>query len=140
MNRISLQDQLRGLESMTSVALGGSTVQLQPIPGEIEVIQVCIEQRDALPIYLTCSDSQILCMCYLWTEDEVRAERRTELLETLLDLNPSVPLSSFGRVGKHYVLLGALSRNARAEDVALDIAALSDNAVDALDAMSEFLV
>jgi uncharacterized protein YjfI (DUF2170 family) len=37
------------------------------------------------------------------------------------------------------VLLGALARNARVEDVAQDIAALSDNALDALDAMSEFL-
>lgn len=136
----SLQEQLRGLDGLTSSALGGLAVQLQPIPGEVEVIQVSVEQRDALPIYVTCSDSQILCMCYLWADEDVRPERRTELLETLLDLNPSVPLSSFGRVGRHFVLLGALARTARAEDVAQDVAALSDNALDALDAMSEFLV
>ena len=135
----TLQEQLCGLDAMTSAALGGLGVHLQPIPGEVEVIQVSIEERDALPIYVTCSDSQVLCMCYLWTEEDIRVGRRTELLETLLDLNPSVPLSSFGRVGKHYVLLGALSRNARAEDVAQDVAALSDNAMDALEAMSEFL-
>lgn len=57
----TLLEQLRGLDGMTSDALGGLSVQLHPIPGEIEVIQVCIEQRDALPIYVTCSDSQILC-------------------------------------------------------------------------------
>lgn len=135
----SLQEQLRGLDVMTGNALGGLSVHLQPIPGEVEVIQVSIEQRDALPIYVTSSDSQILCMCYLWEEADLLPERRTELLETLLDLNPSVPLSSFGRVGNHYVLLGALARNARAEDVAHDVATLSDNAIDALDAMSEFL-
>ena len=103
------------------------------------VIQVSIEGREELPIFLTCSESQILCMCYLWMDDEVRPERRTELLETLLDLNPSVPLSSFGRVGDRYVLFGALSRDARVDDVAKDVAVLSDNALDALDALSEFL-
>jgi uncharacterized protein len=37
------------------------------------------------------------------------------------------------------VLFGALARDARSEDIAQDIAALSDNALDALDALSEFL-
>lgn len=34
------------------------------------------------------------CMCYLWADAEVVPVRRTELLETLPDLNPSVALSS----------------------------------------------
>ncbi len=135
----TLQERLRGLEGLASAALGGLGVELQPIPGEVEVVQVCIEKRDGLPIYITRSDSQLLCLCYLWTEDDVIPGRRTDLLETLLDLNPSVPLSSFGRVGRHYVLFGALSHSARAEDVAQDIAALSDNALDALDAFADFL-
>lgn len=134
-----LNDQLRGLDGAVGNELGGRAVQLQPIPGDVPVIQVSIEGREELPIYVTCSDSQVLCMCYLWTEAEVRAERRTELLETLLDLNMSVPLSSFARVGGHYVLYGALARDARVTDVAKDVAVLSDNALDALDALSEFL-
>lgn len=135
----ALNQQLRGLDGFTSATLGGVGVQLHPIPGEVPVVQVSIEGREELPIFVTCSDSQILCICYLWTDDEVLAGRRTELLETLLDLNPSIPLSSFGRVGGRYVLFGALARDARCEDIAKDIAALSDNALDALDAMSEFL-
>lgn len=134
-----LQEQLRGLDTLTSAALGGSSVQLQPIPGDVPVIQVNIEGREELPIFVTCSDSQILCMCYLWSDDEVRSERRAELLQTLLDLNPSVPLSSFGRIGERYVLFGALARDGRVDDVAKEIAVLSDNAIDALDALSEFL-
>jgi len=134
-----LQEQLRGLDAHTSTALGAVQVNLQPIPGAVPVIQVSIEGREELPIFVTCSDSQILCMCYLWTESEVKPERRTELLETLLDLNPSVPLSSFGRVGEHFVVFGALGRDSRVEDVAKEIAVLSDNALDALDALSEFL-
>jgi uncharacterized protein YjfI (DUF2170 family) len=134
-----LLEQLSGLDTLIGVAMGGLGVQLQPIPGDVPVVQVSIEGREELPIFLTCSDSQILCMCYLWEEDEVLTERRTELLETLLDLNLSVPLSSFGRVGERYVLFGALCRDAHVDDVAKDVAALSDNAIDALDALSEFL-
>jgi len=59
--------------------------------------------------------------------------------ETLLDLNPSVPLSSFGRIGERTVLFGALGRDSHVDDVAREIAVLSDNALDALDALSEFL-
>ncbi|MBS1160222.1 MAG: hypothetical protein H6R15_2641 [Proteobacteria bacterium] len=135
----SLRDKLDGLDTIVGVLMGGLAVQLHPIPGPVPVVQVSIEGREELPIYVTCSDSQILCLCYLWNDSEVLAERRTELLETLLDLNPSVPLSSFGRVGERYVLFGALALNARPADIAEDIAALSDNALDALEALSEFL-
>jgi len=135
----SLRDKLDGLDSIVGTLMGGLAVQLHPIPGPVPVVQVSIEGREELPIYVTCSDSQILCLCYLWKDSEVLAERRTELLETLLDLNPSVPLSSFGRIGDRYVLFGALALNARAADIAEDIAALSDNALDALEALSEFL-
>jgi uncharacterized protein YjfI (DUF2170 family) len=134
-----LLEQLSGVDILIGHAMGGLSVQLQPIPGAVPVIQVSIEGREELPIFLTCSDLQILCMCYLWADDEVLPERRTELLETLLDLNPSVPLSSFGRVGDRYVLVGQLGRDAGVDDVAKDVAVLSDNALDALDALSEFL-
>lgn len=135
----SLKEKLEGLDTMTSRRMGGLAVQLHPISGPVPVVQVNIEGREELPIYLTCSDSQILCLCYLWNDSEVLPQRRTELLETLLDLNPSVPLSSFGRIGERYVLFGALALNAQAADIAEDIAALSDNALDALEALSEFL-
>jgi uncharacterized protein YjfI (DUF2170 family) len=135
----SLLDQLKGLDVLAGAAMGGLAVQLQPIPGQTPVIQVSIEGRDELPIFITSSDMQVICICYLWTEEEVKAERRTELLGSLLDLNPSVPLSSFGRVDGRYVLTGALGRNASVEDVAREVAVLSDNALDALDALSEFL-
>ncbi|WP_198084273.1 YjfI family protein [Variovorax sp. E3] len=135
----SLLDQLKGLDALAGAAMGGRPVQLQPIPGRTPVVQVSIEGRDELPIFVTSSDMQIICICYLWTEEEVKPERRTELLESLLDLNPSVPLSSFGRVDGRYVLTGALGRDASVDDIAREVAVLSDNALDALDALSEFL-
>lgn len=134
-----LHEQLRGLDVLVGNGMGGVAVHLQPIPGEVPVVQVSIDGREELPIFITSSDSQLLCLCYLWGEDEVLPQRRAELLGTLLDLNPSVPLSSFGRIGERYVLSGALARDARVEDLARHIAILSDNALDALDALSEFL-
>ncbi|WP_374325262.1 DUF2170 family protein [Azonexus sp.] len=135
----TLKEKLDGLDKLVGGLMGGLAVQLHPIAGPVPVVQVSIETREELPIFITCSDSQILCLCYLWSDSEVLPERRTELLETLLDLNPSVPLSAFGRIGERYVLSGALARDARGEDIAQDVAALSDNALDALDALSEFL-
>lgn len=135
----TLLEQLSGLDSMTSAAMGGVAVHLQPIPGDVPVVQITIDGRQELPIFVTRSDSQVLCLCYLWSESEVQPERRTELLQTLLDLNPSVPLSAFGRVGDRYVLQGALASGARVEDIAQEVAVLSDNALDALGALQDFL-
>jgi uncharacterized protein len=134
-----LLEKLQGLDDMIAQATGGMVVNLQPIAGDVPVVQVSIEGRQELPIFVTSSDAQLLCMCYLWADDEVRPERRAELLQALLDLNPSVPLSSFGRVGDRFVLFGSLSRQARTQDIAEEIVVLSDNALDALDALSEFL-
>jgi uncharacterized protein YjfI (DUF2170 family) len=135
----SLQERINGLDTLISARLGGTSVSLQPIPGEIPVVQAVIGGRDELPIFITASDDQILCICYLWTEAEIIPEKRLELLEVLLDLNPSIPLSSFGRVEDRYVLFGALSRDSRIDDIASDVATLSDNALDALDALSSYL-
>ncbi len=134
-----LHQQLANLDVLTSAVMGGVSVQLQPIKGEVPVIQVSIDGRDELPIFVTSSGTQLICLCYLWTEDEIKPDMRAQLHEALLDLNPAVPLSSFGRVGDRYVLTSALNRNARAEDVAHEVAVLSDNALDALDALKDFL-
>jgi hypothetical protein len=135
----ALLRQLSNLDALLSALMGGVGVQLQPIAGQVPVVQVSIEGRDELPIFVTSSETQIICLCYLWTEQDVRPERKAELHEALLDLNPSVPLSSFGRVDGRYMLTGALARGARAEDVAHEISVMSDNALDALDALAEFL-
>ncbi len=135
----ALLRQLSNLDALLSALMGGVGVQLQPIAGQVPVVQVSIEGRDELPIFVTSSETQIICLCYLWTEQDVRPERKAELHEALLDLNPSVPLSSFGRVDGRYMLTGTLAQVARAEDVAHEISVLSDNALDALDALAEFL-
>jgi uncharacterized protein YjfI (DUF2170 family) len=135
----ALQERIEGLDLRIGARLGGVSVSLQPIPGATPVVQVVIGGREELPIFITASDEQVLCICYLWTEAEIVPEKRGELLELLLDLNPSIPLSSFGRVGERYVLFGALARDARADDIACDVATLSDNALDALESLVGYL-
>jgi uncharacterized protein YjfI (DUF2170 family) len=136
----SLQERIVGLDVLISARLGGTSVDLQPIPGTVPVVQVVIGGREELPIFITASNDQVLCICYLWTEAEILPEKRSELLELLLDLNPTIPLSSFGHVDDRYVLFGALAQDARADDIACDVATLSDNALDALDALSGYLI
>ena len=135
----SLQQKIAGLDVLVGAHLGGAVVGLRPIEGAVPVIEVLVEGREELPVFVTASDSQILCICYLWTDAEIVPARRIELLELMLDLNLSVPLSSFGRVDDRYVLFGALAQDARVEDIAKDVAVLSDNALDALDALAEYL-
>jgi len=133
------QQQVTGLDELISARLCGATVQVQPIPGAIPVLQVTIEGREELPIFVTRAEPQVLCIVYLWDDSEVRDDQRVALLETLLDLNVSIPLSSFGRIAGRYVMYGALARDASAQDIAQDVAALSDNSLDALQALNEFL-
>ena len=135
----NLQERMEGLDALIGTRLSGAAVSFQPIPGEVPVIQVVIGGREELPIFVTASKTQILCICYLWTDAEVIPERRAELMGVLLELNPTIPLSSFGRVDRRYLLFGALSKEARAEDIANEIATLSDNALDALDALATYL-
>jgi len=135
----SLQKRLEGLDALLEARFSGVPVSLQPIPGEVPVVQVVIGGREELPIFITASPDQILCICYLWRDTEIRPEKRLELLELMLDLSPAIPLSSFGRVEGRHVLFGALSSNARCDDIADDVVALSDNALDALESLAEYL-
>lgn len=115
-------------------------IDIVPVAGEIPVIEIAFPGSERLPIYVTDAGSQLLCISYLWRDADVRPRLRAKLLETLLDLNPSVPLSSFGRIGEHFVLVGALSPAASAADMALELATLGDNGRDALTALADFLV
>ncbi|HVH35678.1 DUF2170 family protein [Tahibacter sp. UC22_41] len=115
-------------------------IDVVPVAGEVPVIEIAFPGSERLPIYVTDADSQLLCISYLWRDDEVKPRLRAKLLETLLDLNPSVPLSSFGRIGEHFVLVGALSPAASAADMALELATLGDNGRDALATLAEFLI
>lgn len=134
-----LASLINAIESDNSGHFGSLDLTFHPSPGNEEVVLVNVEGREELPMFVTQSDEQILCICYLWNEDEVRADKRLEMLEAMLDLNVPMPLSSFARLQDQYVLYGALSTGSRAEELALELITLSDNAVDAIETMTSYL-
>ncbi|ODS24592.1 hypothetical protein AB835_03150 [Candidatus Endobugula sertula] len=119
--------------------LEGYSFDCQLIAGEVDVLQVMIEGFEEVPIYISTTDTQILCIAYLWSESEVAKDTRTEMLEAMLDMNIPMPLSSFSRIQDQYAVFGALATNSRLEDIAHEVITLGENAVEVLSMMSGFL-
>ena len=118
----------------------GFEFECQPIPGEMEVLQITLWEYEELPCFVSVTDSQILCITYLFTEDEVKTESRTDMLEEMLELNIPMPLSSFSKIGDRYVVFGALSISSSIEDICHEVITLTENAVESIDALEVYLV
>lgn len=135
----SINEVMKGVLALDEEKRLGVTFDMQPIPGDTEVMQVLVNGQEELPIFVTASDDQILCICYLWSEDEIKPECKQNMLEAMLDMNMPMPLSSFGRIDDKYAVFGALSTGSTAEDMAVELAMLHDNAIDAIDALLPYL-
>ena len=112
---------------------------VNPIPGEIEVLQIVVEDREELPIFLSVSDEQILCIAYLFKNNEVDQQLVSEMSDAMLSANISIPLSSFAKIDDQYVLYGALSINSSTSEVIHEIETLSSNTIEAIEAMRNYL-
>ncbi|GLS83199.1 YjfI family protein [Paraferrimonas haliotis] len=110
-----------------------------PIDGEVEVLQVNVVGREELPVFVSVTDDQVLCISYLWDEQEVDQSKRTDMLQTMLELNIPMPLSSFAKVDNKYVVFGALSSSSSMEDIEHELALLSDNCLEVIDEMAGYL-
>ena len=117
----------------------GLAFEVQPIPGEVEVLQVLVEDRQELPIYISGADSEILCMSYLFKKDEVKDTSLGEMHEAMLSMNVPMPLSSFATIGDQYVVFGALSASSDLESVIHEIELLSDNTLEAIESLKDYL-
>ncbi|SQD79858.1 YjfI family protein [Moritella yayanosii] len=111
-----------------------------PISGDVDVLRVDVEGREEIPIFVSVTDEQILCIAYLWGEDEVKAEKRVDMLETMLELNIPMPLSSFAKIGDMYVVYGALSVQSTMIDIEHELVVLSDNSLEVITELSDYLV
>uniref|UniRef100_A0A6A7GDC7 DUF2170 domain-containing protein n=2 Tax=cellular organisms TaxID=131567 RepID=A0A6A7GDC7_9CRUS len=136
MNIHKIAIHLNQLEDKTET---GFNFDCTPIDGEIDVLQVDVIGREEIPIFLSISDNQILCIAYLWGEDEVKEDLRTNMMEAMLEINITMPLSSFAKIGNKYVIFGALSIHSRLEDIELEIITLSDNSLEVISAMDSYL-
>ncbi|WP_179952184.1 YjfI family protein [Marinicella rhabdoformis] len=118
----------------------GYTFECQNIDGEVDVLQVEMAGFDGFPVYITRTNTQVICIIYLWSEDEIIAESRVEMLEMMLDTSISIPLSSYARVGDRYVLFGSLSVNSEFDKLVEELVILNENALDVVAAMEDFLL
>ena len=136
MNIHSIADHLGKLGDNSSTGL---KFDCFPISGEVDVLQVNIEGREELPIFVSVTDNQILCISYLWGEDEVKQEKRMEMYETMLELNIPMPLSAFAKIDNKYVVYGALSIKSSMEEIEDELSLLSDNCLEVIDEMADYL-
>ncbi|MEW6998873.1 YjfI family protein [Colwelliaceae bacterium BS250] len=137
MNIHKIADHLNGLADTSDT---GMIFDCQPISGDVDVLQITISTREELPIFLSVTDDQIICITYLWAEDEVKADKRVAMLEAMLEMNIPMPLSAFSKIGDKYVVFGALSTNSAFNDIEHELAVLSNNAIEVIDDMDEFLI
>lgn len=116
----------------------GYAFDCQPIPGEVEVLQVIVDQMDELPIYISVTDTQILCIAYLCTEDDIDKGKYADMCVGMLEMNIPMPLSSFAKVDNRFVVFGALSLNSSFDDIVHEIITLNENAMEAMNSLEEY--
>lgn len=109
------------------------------ITGDQDVLQVTVEGTEELPIFVTVTEEQMLCISYLFDKNELKDNVADELNSTLLQLNVPMPLSSFAIIENKYSIFGSLSVNSSFEDIAHELVTLADNAIDALETIEEYL-
>lgn len=117
----------------------GRSFNCLPMPGEQDVLQVTLSDQDEIPLYVTVTANQILCIAYLFREDEVRDGSMAELNEHCLQLNIPMPLSAFAKINEQFTLFGAMATTSNFEDIQKELVTLSENAVDALEALEDYL-
>ncbi len=127
------------LNSQVDGSNTGMTFDCQPISGEVDVLQITINGREELPIFVSVTDDQILCITYLWDISEVKPNCIESMHVSMLEMNIPMPLSSFSKIGNKYVIFGALSITSTFSDIEHELAVLSNNALDVINDMSEFL-
>lgn len=120
-------------------AENGFAYDVMPIPGDIDVLRISVEDREELPIFLSVSDEQILCIAYLFKEQEIKEGKIAELNNALLMTNITIPLSSFARIEDQYVIYGALSVHSSLYDIIHELNVLSSNTIEAIEAMKDYL-
>lgn len=126
-------------QELAGADLGGFTWNCELIDADIPVLKVTLAGREELPIFISNAGDEVLCMCYLFDESQVDESRRAEMLEVMLRMNLPMPLSSFGKLQDQYIVFGALSASSTLDTLAHEITTLSDNSVEAIGAMSEYL-
>lgn len=130
----SLHEALKASPAVQDGALAATLLQ-----GADPVIRAVAFGREELPVLISVSGDVITCMCWLWPVSAVPKDERARINEDLLRLNPLTPLTAYAIVDDSYVMYGEISARSPLRDVEQEILTLSDNVVDALDAVGSAL-
>ena len=110
-----------------------------PIKGEQDVLRVEVSGLEEIPIFMTVTENQILCISYLFTQKEIYSDKMAELNQYMLELNVPMPLSAFALIDDYYSIFGSLARGSKFESIAEELVALARNSIDTLQALEEFI-
>jgi uncharacterized protein YjfI (DUF2170 family) len=116
-----------------------TSLSIEMFDGEESVACIKIEDREEFPIYMTVDEGQILCISYLFGDDQVNPDKRAAMAEAMLMMNVSIPLSAFSKIGDQYIMFGALSPKSSIDELLHEIELLSDNVLEAIEAVSDYL-
>lgn len=125
--------------SLGDATHAGRRFDVMPVTGEEPVLQVVVSGAEETPVYLTVTETQVLCLVYLFDEKEITPSALPELHENLLRISVPMPLSALGKVGEHYVVYGALTPTSSLTDVMQELVTLADNAIDLLQTFEDYL-
>ena len=117
----------------------GTNLSIEMFDGDNAVACIKVEDREEFPIYMTVDEGQILCITYLFGDDQVNPAKRAEMAEDMLMMNVSIPLSAFSKIGNQYIMFGALSPKSSIDELLHEIELLSDNVLEAIEAVSDYL-
>lgn len=137
MNNEKLEQLMKSLSD--NQLSDGTRLSIEMFDGENSVASIKVQDREEFPIYMTVDDGQILCISYLFGDDQVDPERRSDMAEAMLLMNVMVPLSAFSKIGNQYIMFGALSPKSSIDELLHEIELLSDNVLEAIDTMSDYL-
>lgn len=137
MSNVKLEQLMKGLTD--NRLSDGTSLSIEMFDGENTVACIKVEDREEFPIYMTADEGQILCITYLFGDDEVNPDKRAEMAEAMLLMNVMIPLSAFSKIGNQYIMFGALSPRSSIDELLHEIELLSDNVLEAISTMSDYL-
>jgi len=110
-----------------------------PMPGEQDVLRVEVSSLEEMPIFVTVTETQILCISYLFSKEEIHSDKTAELNQYMLELNVPMPLTAFAIIDDYYSVFGALSRGSTLDSICDELVTLARNSSDSLQALEEFI-
>ncbi|MEN8179426.1 MAG: DUF2170 family protein [Pseudomonadota bacterium] len=117
----------------------GLEIRAEVIDAGEGIIKIEVEEREEFPIMLDIDEEQMTAIVNLWSQNEVKEGAEAEMMNVMLSMNVALPLSAFAKTGGIYQLFGAMSANTVMENIVEEINVLSDNTLEVVDALSDYL-